>query len=168
MTETNAQTSGAPEANRPPSSGNYPKPNRQEFRKYLRFRIEDASAEVYIKGLFTSFGLGKVNKGRAAINLSEGGAMLMVRETIPIDTKVTVRIEMEKYEDFIETPGVVKWCEQSARSDKDFYAGIQFTGLGDADLKKIAKMREWFTSPEYKSRSAPRRRPRPPQIQTDV
>ena len=146
MAESNLQGSGAPEAHKPPSSGAYPKPSRQELRKYFRFRIEDASVDLHIKGFFTSFGLGKVNKGRAAINLSEGGAMLLVRETIPVDTKVTVRIEMEKYEDFIETPGIVRWCEQSARSDKDFYAGIEFTGLSDADLKKISKMREWFTS----------------------
>jgi PilZ domain-containing protein len=133
-------------------------PSRQDLRKYLRFRIDDASAKMYIKGFLTSFGLGKVNKARAAINLSEGGAMLLAHELIPIGTNVTVRIEMEKYEDFIETTGVVRWCEQSAKTDKEYYAGIQFTGLGPAESKKIAQMREWFTSPEYKTRTATRRR----------
>jgi PilZ domain-containing protein len=168
MAETSPQSSDPQETRKPASSGAYSKSTRQELRRYLRFRIEDASAELIIKGFFTSFGLGRVNKGRAAINLSEGGVMLLVRETIPVDTKVTVRIDMEKYEDVIEASGVVKWCEQSARSDKDFYAGIEFTGLGDADLKKIAKMREWFTSPEFKTRTATRRRTQPPRIQTDA
>ena len=157
------QASDPQEPRKPASSGAYSKSTRQELRRYLRFRIEDASAELFIKGFFTSFGLGRVNKGRAAINLSEGGVMLLVRETIPVDTKVMIRIDMEKYEDTIEATGVVKWCEQSARSDKDFYAGIEFTGLGDADLKKISKMRQWFTSPEYKTRTATRRRPPPAQ-----
>src|SRR5262245_45811142 len=144
MAETSPQASEGQEARKPISSGSFSKPSRQELRRFLRFRIEDASAELFIKGFFTSFGLGRVNKGRAAINLSEGGVMLLVSETIPLETKVTVRIDMEKYQDFIEATGIVRWCEQSARNDKDFYAGIQFTGLSDADLKKIAKMREWF------------------------
>lgn len=167
MAESSPQSSDPPESRKPASSSAFSKPTRQELRTFMRFRIEDASAEMFVKGFFTSFGLGRVNKGRAAINLSEGGVMLLVSETVPVGTKVTVRIDMEKYEDIIEATGVVRWCEQSARSDKDFYAGIQFTGLGDADLKKIAKMREWFTSPEYKTRTATRRRNNPPQIQSD-
>jgi len=34
---------------------------------------------------------------------------------------------------------------------------LAFVGLKPVEEKKIAKMREWFTSPEYKARSSTRR-----------
>jgi Tfp pilus assembly protein PilZ len=147
------------------SSTTNPKLSRQDLRKYLRFKIDDASAGLYVKGFLTSIGLGRANKARAAINLSEGGVMLLTRERIAIGTKVTIRIEMEKFSDVIETTGLVRWCEQSAKSNKDYYAGIQFDKLEESDLKKISQMREWFTSPEYKTRTATRRRLQGPSIE---
>ena len=143
------------------SPGNHAGPPRQELRQHFRFRIEDASADLYLKGFLTSIGLGRVNKARAAINLSEGGTLLLTRERIETGTRVLVRIEMERFEDVIEAEGIVSWCEQSGKNDKDWYAGIEFKGLTPADGKKIANMREWFTSPEYKTRTATRRRSKP-------
>lgn len=168
MAESELGNPSAPELPRGDSSGRHPKWSRQETRTYLRFRIDDASANLSMKGFLTSLGLGRANKARAAINLSEGGVLLLVRELIPTGTKVTVRIEMEKYSDFIEATGEVRWCEQSARSDKDYYAGIQFLGLGPGDLRKIGQMREWFTSSEYRTRTAARRRSEPPGLETQA
>jgi c-di-GMP-binding flagellar brake protein YcgR len=127
-------------------------PSREDLRKHLRFQIDDASTSFSIKGVSTSVGSGRVSRGRAAINLSEGGAMLLVCETLPVGTPIIVRIEMDGQEDFIEAKAVVRWCEQGGRNEKDFHAGIQFDALSDADLRKIDRMREWVTSPEYKSR----------------
>jgi hypothetical protein len=148
------------------SSGTPPNTSRPESRMHLRFRIDDSSVNLFLKGFLSSLGLGKSNKARAAINLSEGGVMLLMREFIPKGSKVTVRIDMEKYSDFIETAGEVRWCEQSARSAKDYYAGIRFIGLGEAEIKKIGQMREWFNSPEYKTRIATRRPSGSPRIDT--
>ncbi|HLY72749.1 MAG TPA: PilZ domain-containing protein [Planctomycetota bacterium] len=124
------------------------------MRKHLRFQIDDASTSFSIKGISTSVGSGRVSRGRAAINLSEGGAMLLVCESLPVGSPIIVRIEMDGQEEFIEAKAVVQWCEQDGRNDKDFHAGIQFEALSDADLRKIGRMREWFTSPEYRSRRA--------------
>jgi Tfp pilus assembly protein PilZ len=160
MAEPMPQNPHPAEARKAPPPGPEPKPSRQELRRHLRFRIDDASANLYIKGFLTSIGLGRVNKARAAINLSEGGTLLMAYEKVPIGTKVIVRIEMERFEDVIDVDGVVRWCQQSGRSDKDWYAGIEFMSLTTGDAKKIVSMREWFTSPEYKTRTATRRRTR--------
>ena len=148
------------------SSGRHPKPPGRELRKHLRFRVDDASAQLHVMGFLTSIGLGRANQARAAVNLSEGGVLLLVRKLLAPGTRVRVRIEMEKYADVIEAEGVVQWCEPSARSEKDYYAGIAFTGLAAADLKKIAQMREWFHSPEYQARRATRRRLKPPPLET--
>ncbi|HXX93458.1 MAG TPA: PilZ domain-containing protein [Planctomycetota bacterium] len=158
MAEPLAESPRPPEHRKDAPSDGVGKPARQELRRHLRFRIDDASAKLYIKGFLTSIGLGKVNKARAAINLSEGGTLLLTFERIAPGTKVVVRIDMERFEDVIDVDGVVKWCEQSGKSDKDWYAGIEFSGLDGGDSKKIARMREWFTSPEYKTRTATRRR----------
>ncbi|HLF93387.1 MAG TPA: PilZ domain-containing protein [Planctomycetota bacterium] len=167
MAELQLPASRPPEGQGDGSSGRLPKPPKRELRRHLRFRIDDASAQVSLKGFLTSFGLGKVHKARAAINLSEGGVLLLTREPIPEGTPVTVRIEMERYSDFIEAAGVVKWCEQGAHREEEYYAGIEFRGLAPGDLKKIAQMREWFNSPEYKARRATRRRTQPPTIETN-
>jgi len=167
MAESQLGDLGSSEARKDASSGSHPKPSRQEARTFLRFRVDETTANLSMRGFLTSLGLGRANKARAAINLSEGGVMLLTREKLPIGAKVTVRIEMERYSDVIETDGEVRWCAESARSGKDYYAGIQFTNLVEADLKKIGRMREWFLSPEFKARSITRRRSQPPQIETD-
>jgi len=162
MSELHSQGPLSPEIRKDGSSGSHPKPARQDLRRQMRFRVDDASAKLYLKGLLTSIGLGRVNKCRAAINLSESGVLLMVGEKLPVDARVSVRIEMQLFSDVIEAEGVVRWCTESARKKDDFYAGIEFSGLGEQDMKKIAHMREYFSSAEHKARTATRRRTVPP------
>jgi len=131
-----------------PASGSTPKPSGREVRKYLRFRIDEASAGPPVKGFLTSLGFGRANKARAAINLSEGGVMLLVREPLPAGMKVRIRLEMEGCSDFVETTGEVRWCDRAARNIQESQAGIQFTGLSPADLNKIAEMRERLKAAE--------------------
>src|SRR5258708_35508488 len=83
-----------------------------EHRNPVRFQIDDAPTSFSIKGVSTSLGLGKVERGRAAINLSEGGAMLLVCNPLPVGTLIVIRIEMEGVPDFVETAGTVRWCEK--------------------------------------------------------
>jgi len=146
------------ESSKNASSGSHSRASPSDRRKYLRFRIDDALPKLFSKGWLSSLGIGRASRTRAAINLSEGGVMLLANENIPVGTGVTVRIEMEKYSDFIESSGQIRWCQESARCDHEYYAGIAFTRLAAADLKKIGQMREWFTSREYRNRAASRRR----------
>jgi hypothetical protein len=134
----------------------------REQRKHLRMQIDDASTSFSIKGVSTSLGAGHVSRGRAAINLSEGGAMLLVCEPLAVGTRVVVRIEVEDREEFVEATGEVRWCEPEGRNGKDFHAGIEFVALPPEDRRKIDRMRDWFSSPEYKSRQTTRRRDNQP------
>jgi len=139
---------------------------RPELRRYPRFRTdEDAAAQLYIKGFLTKIGIALKNEARTAVNLSEGGALILTHSKLKAGTKVKVKIEIEKYHDVIETDGEVRWCFQSAREQNDFYAGIQFSSLSPAKAALIAKMHSWYTSPEYKQKSATRRRLAPPDAQ---
>src|SRR5579862_2342066 len=116
---------------------------RMESRKFLRFRIDEASANLSCKGYLYSLGLGKANKARAAIDLSEGGVLLLTCEPIPVGTKVRVRIETEAGRDFLEAAAEVRWSKESQTGH---YTGVEFSGLGDAEIRKIARMREEIAS----------------------
>jgi Tfp pilus assembly protein PilZ len=131
-------------------------------RRHLRFRVDDANAHLYVKGLLTTLGVGRANRARAAVNLSEGGALFVTSAKVPVGTRVSVRIEMEHYDDHIDTDGQVRWCFQSARNEAEYYVGVQFLKLPPLEASKIAKMREWFTSPEYRQKTQTRRRLKPP------
>jgi len=137
---------------------------RAELRQYPRFRTDDdARAQLYVQGFFTKLGIGRTNHAQSAVNLSEGGILLRTQSKLKSGTKVQVRIEIEKYKDLIEAEGEIRWCFQSAK-DTSYYAGIQFKDLAPNQAALIGKMRSWFTSPEYKQKSATRRRLAPPEM----
>jgi hypothetical protein len=122
-----------------------------ERRRHPRFEIDECQATLYREGILSVFGVGKGNNARAALDLSEGGARFLIRERIPIGTKVRMVIQMEKYKDQIEAAGEIRWCYQSAKHTEDFYAGVEFDDLDPIQKRKIVLMREWFTSPQYRA-----------------
>jgi len=150
---------GKPE---PSSSG---KLKRAELRRHVRFVPERAVAQLYPKGLLTTIGIGRDTQERMVVNLSESGALIVLDAKLPIGTKVQVRIEMEQYKDVIETEGEIRWCYQSARDATAFYAGVMFKNLTASQASRIGKMRDWFTSPEYRLKSSTRRRMAPLDLQ---
>ncbi len=131
---------------------------REERRRHARFEVDQASAELYRHGLLSSIGLRARNRGSSAVDLSEGGARLIARERITPGTKVRIRIEMEKFKDAIEATGVVRWCYQNPKRHDEFITGAMFIDLPPAQLKKIAVMRQWFTSPQYRAMREGRQR----------
>ena len=141
-----------------------PGPPGRELRRFIRFRIDDATVFLSRKGILSSIGLRKAEEAGWAVNFCEGGALLRSHRPLSTGTKVIVRIELEKYSDSIESTGEVRWCAPSARNAQEYYTGIQFVGLGAAEIKKIGHMREWFNSPEYRTRIALRGRLETPAI----
>lgn len=132
-----------------PTPGGSKKP--AERRSHGRFEVDECSATLYREGILNVFGVGKGNQARAALDLSEGGVRFLIHERIPVGTKVRMIIQMEKYKDAIEASGEIRWCYQSAKNSGDFYAGVQFEDLPASQKRKIALMREWFTSPQYRA-----------------
>ncbi len=122
-----------------------------ERRVHERFEISEAQSALYKEGILSLFGIKRENQGRDAIDLSEGGVRFLTHDRIPVGTKVKVVIHMDKFKDTLEAAGEVKWCYQSAKNSKDFYSGIQFTDLDGAQARRIATMRDWFSSPQYRA-----------------
>ncbi len=126
------------------------------LRKHPRFEIDGSGATLILKGFLSLLGLGKARETRGLLNLSEGGALVVVLEPVPRGKKVRVRIDMEKYQDVFEAEGVVRWCSRSRRQDKEFHLGVEFTAMPAAQARKLNKMREWFTSPAYLAKAKAR------------
>ena len=120
-------------------------------RRHHRFELNDTTLTLYREGLLTLIGMGKDNKAKVAVNISEGGLQVITRERLAVGSKVKVRLEIAKFKDAIEAPGVVRWCYQNSRRKDDFHAGIQFENLPGPESRKIASMREWFTSPAFRA-----------------
>jgi len=123
----------------------------EERRKHFRFEIDECQATLYRDGLLTVLGVGKNNRARAAIDLSEGGVRFQTLERFPIGSKVRVIIEMERYKEQIDASGEVRWCYQSTKNSEDYYCGVEFLDLPATEKRKIAMMRDWFTSPQYRA-----------------
>ena len=135
-----------------------PAGKKSDLRRSTRFQIDDAVTLVYKKTLLSGLGIGRTNEARAAVNLSEGGILVRTHDRVKNGTTVKVRLELEKFKDVIEAEGVVRWCFKGAGEGGDYYAGIRFTRVPEAAAAKILQLRGYFTSPEYRSRSAARRR----------
>jgi hypothetical protein len=148
----------------PPKGDSSSLRNRAELRRHPRFKSDEATARIYIKGLLSSLGIGRKNEAGMAVNLSESGILVLTSAKLKAGSRVQVRIEFEKYKDVIECEGDVRWCYQSARDATEFYAGIQFTDLPPTQMAMIGKMRSWFTSPEYRQKSATKKRMAPPEL----
>jgi Tfp pilus assembly protein PilZ len=142
-------------------------PRKSELRGSQRFRVDGIVPLVYERGMLTTVGIGRKNQARAAINLSEGGLLIRTHGRLKIGTPVHVRLEIEKFSDVIEADGIVRWCFQSATDAKDFYAGLQFLKLPSSIVNKIARLRSYFTSPEYMMKMASKRRADPLGINLD-
>jgi Tfp pilus assembly protein PilZ len=130
----------------PAAAGSKP----SDRRRHLRFEVDECQATLYREGILSVFGMSKQNRARAALDLSEGGVRFLTHERLAIGTKVRMIIQMEKYKDQVEASGEVRWCYQSVKKTEEFYVGVQFSDLDPAQKRKIAQMKEWFTSPQYR------------------
>ena len=117
-------------------------------RRHARFQV--SSTQVILRdGFLSALSLGS-NKARKVVDLSQGGARILVTEKLPVKQKVRLKITLEKYQDEIEIGGEVKWCYPSTNK-KDFYIGVKFLTDDPATTRKMAALQEWFTSPQYQA-----------------
>lgn len=138
--------------------GPLPAGRKNDLRRNARFLIEGASPVVYERNLLAFLGIGRENRAQSAVNLSEGGILVRTYDRMKPGTRVKVRLEFTKFNDIIESNGIVRWCFQSAREESTFYTGIRFEKLAAPAASKTAQLRGYFTSPEYRSRSVARKR----------
>jgi PilZ domain-containing protein len=145
-----------------PSSAQGPKPASEravavshEKREHPRFKLEGATAVLGKEGILAGLGLpwGK----RRVHNLSQGGAMIHVGKALAVGSRHPIKIEIPKFKEVLEGEVEVRWCTESAKKDKDFFAGVAFVQLSAQDRRKIAAMQDLLTSAEYRAKASARK-----------
>ena len=127
----------------PPQSPGDPK----EKRKFPRFEVSQVICRLYRKGLTSLVGLSRLNIEATAVDLSEGGVRISVRERLLADARIHLRLEIVKFKDVLESDGIVRWCREVPGSEpKVYHAGISFVHLDATQMKKITSMRVYFSS----------------------
>ena len=120
---------------------------RKESRGARRFRIDRAGAVLYVRGFLADhFGLGRTNVALAAIDFSESGVLMLLRDPLSNGAPVHVRITTPDSAETFEADGEVRWCFRSTPTAQVYRAGICFKSLPRAQAKKIARIRECFAS----------------------
>lgn len=133
------------------SAAGAPPSGRAERRAHARFSLHDAQVKLYRRGATALFGLAGLNIEGAVVDLSEGGFRLEAGEKFMIDTKVHLKMFIAKFNDTLEADGVTRWCHATPKDPEVFQVGIQFSGLDPVIGRKIAQMRGWYTSAQYKA-----------------
>ena len=135
-------------------------PGRRDVkREHDRFELDGADTIVFEHGLLKIIGLKRTLKATVTLDLSTGGVGVIIGRRLAPKTKVNVKIQMDKYQDVIEADGVIRWCYQNKTNNEEFYAGIMFEDLDPVQSKKIGRMKDWFTSPEYKTAQVAKKKP---------
>lgn len=110
-----------------------------ERRKHARFAVDDVVVKVMKRGLAAL--LKRQNIAHHIIDLSEGGVQVTLEVPLPVGTRVTFHMRVEKFRDELEMNGEVRWCT-------DRRCGIEFEDSGDEHRRKIANLRSYFTAPQ--------------------
>jgi hypothetical protein len=84
-------------------------------------------------------------------NLSETGLRLVTPKRLEPGSEVTLSVEIQSLQEEFQTPGKIVWSLET-KNGQEFHSGIHFHGLPVSLVKKIAHMREYLESPQYKSR----------------
>lgn len=124
-----------------------------ERRRHARFFVDGAGAEIRPSGLAAILGLGRI-RGEV-VNLSDGGIRVSVPAALAERRKVRCRVRTERFEDPLEAAGEVRWCGRDLMSENGYLVGILFQDLEARQSRKIATLREWFSSAEYRARRRP-------------
>jgi Tfp pilus assembly protein PilZ len=125
-------------------------PDFTERRKHPRFPVDECEVTVHRAGFMSRMGFGRENVGRELLDLSEGGARVRTWSRLNVGTKVRVRIKLLRFSDEIEAGGEIRWCVEHKLRNGDFSAGVMFTKIDPEHARKIANMRNWFTSPQFR------------------
>ena len=120
-------------------------------RVHHRFGLDDATASLRGVGLLSLFGKSKQSTC-AAVDLSEGGLRLLAPERVPSGDRLKVKLRLERYQDEFEAASEVRWCRRLGQDGSEFDVGLKFVEPDAPRDRKIALMREWFTSPQFLAR----------------
>ena len=122
-------------------------------RKAERFQVDDYTLTVFRTGLLSSVGIRK-NLATEVVDLSRSGAQIVCTEKIPMGSKVSFTLHLNKFADTFESESEVVWIKEGPAPDGIvFFTGVTFTSISPEKRKLIDYMMSWFTSYQAKYKS---------------
>jgi hypothetical protein len=128
-----------------------PPKGRGERRQQPRFCLHDATVKLYRRGATAIFGLARLSIEGTVVDLAEGGVRFETAERFLVDTKVRLKICIVKFKDTLEADGVTRWCHTDIKNSEHFQVGVAFVNQDPTVVRKIAQMRGWYTSAQYRA-----------------
>ena len=124
-------------------------------RKHVRFGIP-SRAQVSISRFL---GFKKTLEGRV-VDISEGGASVMLTEEVAKGARVHIRIDVKEVKDLLEADGTIASVAPPLPGVKDptWITGVKFDELPREDEMKIAGWRSYFGSTMIRKKDDDRRR----------
>jgi len=154
-----AQANASAPAPAPPKPPPAPLPGGGSNRRANdRFRVDEAGVWLQVGAVARLLNLSRSALEGRVRDLSVGGVMVVTDVKLQVGAKCRVRILFERFRDVIESHGEVRWSRQVPGKDSAFVAGLQFVRLAPPLARKIALMREYFNSVQYKEVREIRRR----------
>lgn len=130
-----------------PDSSIFKAEGGRERRQWERFLLDECSVSVNRRG-FAALFEGGANIARKVLDLSEGGAQIVVARELRVGSRVRVTLHLDKFQDGLDAEGTVRWVRKP-NGKREIRVGVEFTGLNEAERRKIQSMKSWFTSPHY-------------------
>ena len=131
-----------------------------ERRRHRRFhpRICEFSLRVRAGGLLGSLLKRSQDVEATVLDLSEGGARLIAHGRCTRGGRVEVLIQVKLFQDVLGLPGTVVWCADHAEKSGYMRLGVRFRDLDPVEARKIAALRDYVGSPEFRQKESVRRR----------
>jgi c-di-GMP-binding flagellar brake protein YcgR len=118
-----------------------------EKRKGDRFSVRNVQASLLKAGSLAEQGFRR-NLVREVVDLSPGGAQVLVVEPLEPGALIRFSLHMETLPDTLDVQAAVRWSKPDRGTAGDSHrVGLQFLNLSDDRRRMIEFMRKWFSKP---------------------
>lgn len=137
--------------------------NPANRRKHERFQPYECDIVLDRKQgvLMKLLGRKQANIALEILDLSESGVRIGTSQKMPLQTEVRVHCGLKALKDELTLEGQVLWCVPHAYRDNEFVVGITFTNIDSPTQRKIASIRSYLASPQFKQKQETRVRMKP-------
>lgn len=134
--------------------------DRRQFKRFQP-RICEVNVRPKVSRFLRFFRSAPSRSVLAVLDLAEGGARVVVRGHLEAGTKVAVRLQVRVFNDSLDTEGTVLWCNAHPHRIGWYVIGLRFVPLSALEARKIASLRQYLGSPEFRQKEQTRHRLRP-------
>jgi hypothetical protein len=123
----------------------------KERRRYPRFKLDEHEVRCFKDNLLRILGFGR-NFAKFIHDLSAVGVKMEIKKRLPVGARVFLWVNLPKYKDSFRAKGKIRWTKELKSlfgEEPHYVVGIEFLNQDEKFVRKIERMRSWFTSQDY-------------------